>query len=182
MNCYLFQLQRGGSYCKAKCTKPKRKRDETLCNDICLLVQAQAALDKLCKEEEIAFMADQDLPDVQTSQDLSSLTNLLIKPMIGCLWTLIVMNLIQQNCSLGPISQRIWISALMRYTYQDNLNCDLFNQSEQIMTSSEQSNDVSQSETDMISDSNIIPYSQYLSETQQETVQNSNSHAQQGQS
>ncbi|GKC02514.1 retrovirus-related pol polyprotein from transposon TNT 1-94, partial [Tanacetum coccineum] len=62
---------------------------------------------------------------------------------------------------------------------QDNLNCDLFNQSEQIMTSSEQSNDVSQSETDIISDSNIIPYSQYLSETQQETVQNSNSSAQQ---
>ncbi|GJQ89062.1 retrovirus-related pol polyprotein from transposon TNT 1-94 [Tanacetum coccineum] len=38
---------------------------------------------------------------------------------------------------------------------------------------------MSQSETDIISDSNIIPYSQYLSETQQETVQNSNSSAQQ---
>ncbi|GJU61264.1 pentatricopeptide repeat-containing protein [Tanacetum coccineum] len=35
------------------------------------------------------------------------------------------------------------------------------------------------SETDITSDSNIIPYSQYLSETQQETVQNSNSSAQQ---
>ncbi|GJZ39468.1 hypothetical protein Tco_0586031 [Tanacetum coccineum] len=34
-------------------------------------------------------------------------------------------------------------------------------------------------ETDITSDSNIIPYSQYLSETQQETVQNSNSSAQQ---
>ncbi|GKB64491.1 hypothetical protein Tco_0920677 [Tanacetum coccineum] len=45
--------------------------------------------------------------------------------------------------------------------------------------SSVQSNDVSQSETDITSDSNIIPYSQYLSETQQETVQNSNSSAQQ---
>ncbi|GJW11344.1 hypothetical protein Tco_1577171 [Tanacetum coccineum] len=69
--------------------------------------------------------------------------------------------------------------ALTEVHNQDNLNCDLFNQSEQIMTSSEQSNDVSQSETDIISDSNIIPYSQYLSETQQETVQNSNSSAQQ---
>ncbi|GJY52640.1 hypothetical protein Tco_0443487 [Tanacetum coccineum] len=37
------------------------------------------------------------------------------------------------------------------------------------MTSSEQSNDVSQTETEITSDSNIIPYSQYLSETQQET-------------
>ncbi|GJS35359.1 hypothetical protein Tco_0533741 [Tanacetum coccineum] len=48
-----------------------------------------------------------------------------------------------------------------------------------IMTSSEQSNDVNQTETEITSDSNIIPYSQYLSETQQETVQNSNSSAQQ---
>ncbi|GJY44549.1 hypothetical protein Tco_0432762 [Tanacetum coccineum] len=38
---------------------------------------------------------------------------------------------------------------------------------------------LTESETDIISDSNIIPYSQYLSETQQETVQNSNSSAQQ---
>ncbi|GJX34522.1 hypothetical protein Tco_0246079 [Tanacetum coccineum] len=47
------------------------------------------------------------------------------------------------------------------------------------MTSSEQSNDVNQTETEITSDSNIIPYSQYLSETQQATVQNSNSSAQQ---
>ncbi|GJS02232.1 hypothetical protein Tco_0318740 [Tanacetum coccineum] len=52
--------------------------------------------------------------------------------------------------------------ALTEVHNQDNLNYDLFNQSEQIMTSSEQSNDVSQSETDITSDSNIIPYSQYL--------------------
>ncbi|GJR50946.1 hypothetical protein Tco_1401467 [Tanacetum coccineum] len=36
-----------------------------------------------------------------------------------------------------------------------------------------------QSKTEITSDSNIIPYSQYLSETQQETVQNSNSSTQQ---
>ncbi|GKB94540.1 hypothetical protein Tco_0980677 [Tanacetum coccineum] len=48
-----------------------------------------------------------------------------------------------------------------------------------IMMSSDQSNDVNQTETEITSDSNIIPYSQYLSETQQETVQNPNSFAQQ---
>ncbi|GJY58072.1 hypothetical protein Tco_0457964, partial [Tanacetum coccineum] len=63
--------------------------------------------------------------------------------------------------------------------FQFNVKSLNFNQSEQIMTSSEQSNDVSQTETDITSDSNIIPYSQYLSEAQQETVQNSNSSAQQ---
>ncbi|GJY63836.1 hypothetical protein Tco_0465296 [Tanacetum coccineum] len=67
--------------------------------------------------------------------------------------------------------------ALTKVLNPDNLNYDSFNQSEQIMTSSEQSNDVSQSETEITSDSNIIPYSQYLSEAQHETVQNPNSSA-----
>ncbi|GJR32364.1 hypothetical protein Tco_1108596, partial [Tanacetum coccineum] len=69
--------------------------------------------------------------------------------------------------------------ALTEVLNSDNLTYDLFNQSEQIMTSSEQSNDVSQSETEITSDSNIISYSQYLNEAQQETVQNPNSSAQQ---
>ncbi|GJU90046.1 hypothetical protein Tco_1302469 [Tanacetum coccineum] len=68
--------------------------------------------------------------------------------------------------------------ALTEVHNQDNLNYDFFNQSEQIMTSSEQSNDVSQTETDITSDSNIIPYSQYLSENTagRKHVQNSNSY------
>ncbi|GJT28985.1 hypothetical protein Tco_0909260 [Tanacetum coccineum] len=60
--------------------------------------------------------------------------------------------------------------ALTEVHNPDNLTYDLINQSEQIMTSSEQSNDVNQTKTEITSDSNIIPYSQYLSETQQETV------------
>ncbi|GJU28758.1 hypothetical protein Tco_1167379 [Tanacetum coccineum] len=78
-----------------------------------------------------------------------------------------------------PNLSRSGSDALTEVHNQDNLNYDLLHQSEQIMMSSEQSNDVSQSETDIISDSNIIPYSQYLSETQQENVPNSNSSAQQ---
>ncbi|GJV71876.1 hypothetical protein Tco_1491871 [Tanacetum coccineum] len=47
------------------------------------------------------------------------------------------------------------------------------------MPSSQQSSVVNQSETEITSDSNIIPYSQYVTETQQAAVQNSNSSAQQ---
>ncbi|GJV00729.1 hypothetical protein Tco_1329999 [Tanacetum coccineum] len=47
------------------------------------------------------------------------------------------------------------------------------------MPSSKQSNVVNYSETEITSDSNIIPYSQYVIETQQVAVQNSNSSAQQ---
>ncbi|GJW86419.1 hypothetical protein Tco_0161759 [Tanacetum coccineum] len=47
------------------------------------------------------------------------------------------------------------------------------------MSSSEQSSVVNHSETEITSDSNIIPYSQYVIESQQAVVQNSNSSAQQ---
>ncbi|GKC14819.1 hypothetical protein Tco_1011601 [Tanacetum coccineum] len=57
---------RGGHIAK-HCTKPKRKRDETWFNDKVLLVQAQASGQALT-EEEITFLADLGLPDIQTSQ------------------------------------------------------------------------------------------------------------------
>ncbi|GKD43324.1 hypothetical protein Tco_1267969 [Tanacetum coccineum] len=55
---------------------------------------------------------------------------------------------------------------------------NMINQAVQAMPSSEQSNVVNHSETEITSDSNIIPYSQYVIESQQETIQNSNSSAQ----
>ncbi|GJV01118.1 hypothetical protein Tco_1334687 [Tanacetum coccineum] len=49
--------------------------------------------------------------------------------------------------------------------------------SAKVMPSSQQSNVVNHSETEITSDSNIIPYSQYVIESQQATVQKSNSSA-----
>ncbi|GKA28695.1 hypothetical protein Tco_0714940 [Tanacetum coccineum] len=120
-------------------------------------------------EDEIAFLADPGLPDNQTSQ--SVITH-------NAAYQADDLDAYDSDCdelnsakiALMANLSRNGSDALTEVHNQDNLNYDLFNQSEQIMTSSEQSNDVSQSETDIISDSNIIPYSQYLSETQQETV------------
>ncbi|GKB96232.1 hypothetical protein Tco_0982369 [Tanacetum coccineum] len=57
-------------------------------------------------------------------------------------------------------------------------DCDELNTAK-VMSSSEQSNVVNHLETEITSDSNIIPYSQYVIKSQQATVQNSNSSAQQ---
>ncbi|GJV36058.1 hypothetical protein Tco_1408535 [Tanacetum coccineum] len=57
-------------------------------------------------------------------------------------------------------------------------DCDELNTAK-VMPSSEQSNVVNCSETEITSDSNIIPYSQYVIESQQAAVQNSDSSAQQ---
>nr|GEW29676.1 retrovirus-related Pol polyprotein from transposon TNT 1-94 [Tanacetum cinerariifolium] len=62
---------------------------------------------------------------------------------------------------------------------QDNVTNNVIDQVVQAISTYEQSNIMNQSETKITSDSNIIPYSQYLNESQYTTVQNSSSLAQQ---
>nr|GEY23852.1 hypothetical protein [Tanacetum cinerariifolium] len=61
----------------------------------------------------------------------------------------------------------------------DNVTNNVINQVVQAMPISKQSNIMNQSETKITSDSNIIPYSQYVRESQYPTVHNSNFPAQQ---
>ncbi|GKB10427.1 hypothetical protein Tco_0844350 [Tanacetum coccineum] len=60
-----------------------------------------------------------------------------------------------------------------------NVDNNMINHGVQVKPSSEQSSVVNHSETEITSDSNIIPYSQYVTESQQTAVQNSNSSVQQ---
>nr|GEW82085.1 hypothetical protein [Tanacetum cinerariifolium] len=69
--------------------------------------------------------------------------------------------------------------ALAEVHNPDNVDNIMINQGVQVMPSSEQSNVMNQSETEIISDSNIIPYSQYMIKSQQAVVQNSKTSAQQ---
>ncbi|GKB14597.1 integrase, catalytic region, zinc finger, CCHC-type containing protein [Tanacetum coccineum] len=168
---------KGEGHISKQCTKPKRKRDETWFNDKVLLVQAQAS-GQVLTEEEIAFLADPGLPDTQTSQTVIT-HNAAYQADDLDAYDSDCDELNSAKIALMANLSRNGSDALTEVHNPDNLTYDLINQSEQIMTSSEQSNDVNQTETEITSDSNIIPYSQYLSETQQETVQNSNSSAQQ---
>ncbi|GKA13149.1 hypothetical protein Tco_0692795, partial [Tanacetum coccineum] len=69
--------------------------------------------------------------------------------------------------------------ALAEVRNLDNVDTNMINQAMQAMPSSKQSSVVNNSETEITSDSNIIPYSQYVIESQQAVVHNSNSSAQQ---
>nr|GFC41820.1 hypothetical protein [Tanacetum cinerariifolium] len=62
---------------------------------------------------------------------------------------------------------------------QDTVTHNVINQDVQAMPLSEQSNIMNESETEITSDSNIIPYSQYVCESQYAAVLNSNFPAQQ---
>ncbi|GKF84372.1 hypothetical protein Tco_0249270, partial [Tanacetum coccineum] len=70
-------------------------------------------------------------------------------------------------------------NALAEVHNHDNVDNNMINQAVQAMPSSKQSNVVNHSKTEITSDSNIIPYSQYVIESQQTTIHNSNSSAQQ---
>ncbi|GJY59143.1 hypothetical protein Tco_0459035 [Tanacetum coccineum] len=68
--------------------------------------------------------------------------------------------------------------ALAEVHSHDNVNNNMIDQAVHVVPSSEQ-NVMNHSETEITSDSNIIPYSQYVIESQQAAIQNSNSSAQQ---
>ncbi|GKC42773.1 putative reverse transcriptase domain-containing protein [Tanacetum coccineum] len=61
----------------------------------------------------------------------------------------------------------------------DNMDNNMINQGVHARPSSKQSSVVNHSETEITSDSNIILYSLYVHETQQPSIQNSNTSAQQ---
>ncbi|GJW65431.1 putative ribonuclease H-like domain-containing protein [Tanacetum coccineum] len=65
--------------------------------------------------------------------------------------------------------------ALAEVHNPDNVDNNIINQGVQVMSSSEQSNVVNHSNIEITSDSNIIPYSLMLTESQQADVQNINS-------
>ncbi|GKF15258.1 hypothetical protein Tco_0056720, partial [Tanacetum coccineum] len=68
--------------------------------------------------------------------------------------------------------------ALAEVHNHDNVDNNMINQGVQVMPSFELSNVVNQSDK-ITNDSNVIPYSQYVTESQQAAVQNSNSFVQQ---
>ncbi|GJY61846.1 integrase, catalytic region, zinc finger, CCHC-type containing protein [Tanacetum coccineum] len=168
---------KGEGHMSKQCTKPKRKRDDSWFKDKVLLVQAQAN-DQILHEEELAFLADLGIAEGQSTQ------------------TVITHNVTYQADDLDPydsdcdelntakVSLMANLShygsdALAKVHNHDNVNNNMINQAVQVMSSSEQLNVVNHSETEITNDNNIIPYSQYVIESQQAAVQNSNSSAQQ---
>ncbi|GKA43291.1 retrovirus-related pol polyprotein from transposon TNT 1-94 [Tanacetum coccineum] len=142
---------KGEGHIAKQCTKPKRKRDETWFNDKVLLVQAQAS-GQVLTEEEIAFLADPGLPDTQTSQTVIT-HNAAYQADDLDAYDSDCDELNSAKIALMANLSRNGSDALTEVHNPDNLTYDLINQSEQIMTSSDQSNDVNQTETEITSDS-----------------------------
>ncbi|GJZ48401.1 hypothetical protein Tco_0602233, partial [Tanacetum coccineum] len=145
--------------------------------DKVLLVQAQAS-SQILHEEELAFLADPGIPEGQATQTV--ITH-------NAAYQADDLDAYDSDCdelntakvALMANLSHYGLDALTEVHNHDNMINNMINQVVQVMPSSEQSNVVNHSETEITSDSNIIPYSQYVIESQQAAIQNSNSSAQQ---
>ncbi|GJS11897.1 hypothetical protein Tco_0368693 [Tanacetum coccineum] len=160
-----------------QCTKPKRKRDDSWFKEKVLLVQAQAH-GQILNEEELAFLADPDIPEGQSTQTVIT-HNAAYQADDLDAYDSDCDELNSAKVALMANLSHYGSDALAEVHNHDNMNNNVVNQAVQMMPSSQQSNVVNHSETEITSDSNIIPYSQYVIESQQATVQKSNSSAQQ---
>ncbi|GKA44418.1 hypothetical protein Tco_0737142 [Tanacetum coccineum] len=133
---------------------------------------------QILHEEELAFLADLGIPEGQSTMnvitynatyqadDLDAYDSDCDE--LNTAKVALMMNL----SHYGPV-------AFAELHIHDNMNNNMINQVVQAMPSSEQLNVVNHSKTEITSDSNIIPFSQYKIESQHAAVQNSISSAQQ---
>ncbi|GKC47952.1 retrovirus-related pol polyprotein from transposon TNT 1-94 [Tanacetum coccineum] len=124
---------KGEGYMSRQCTKPKRKRDDSWFKEKVLLVQAQVH-GQILNEEELAFLADPNIPKGQSTQ------------------TVITYNAAYQADDLDAYdsdcdelnSAKVSLMANLSHYGSDALT---------------ESNVVNHLETEITSNSNIIPYS-----------------------
>ncbi|GKC03002.1 retrovirus-related pol polyprotein from transposon TNT 1-94 [Tanacetum coccineum] len=159
---------KGEGHMSKQCTKPKRKRDDSWFKDKVLLVQAQAN-GQILHEDELAFLADPGTAEGQATQTV-------ITHNAACQAD--DLDAYDSDCdelNTAKVTLMVNLShygsdALVKVHNPDNVDNHMINQGVKVMPSYEQSSVVNHSETEITSDSNIIPYSQYVTESQQADI------------
>ncbi|GJR58530.1 hypothetical protein Tco_1500692 [Tanacetum coccineum] len=159
------------------CTKPKRKRDATWFRDKVLLVEAQRN-SKVLNEEEFEFLADPGIAEGPVTQ--SAIT-------YNAAYQVDDLDAYDFDCDEISTAKAVLMANLSSYgsdvffevPHSKNTHTNMLNQSVQEMSYFEQTHIVNYLENEITSDSNIIPYSLYLLETQNAVVHDTNSSTQQ---
>nr|GEX11965.1 hypothetical protein CTI12_AA065210 [Tanacetum cinerariifolium] len=129
---------------------------------ICYNCKGEAqANGQILHEEELEFLADPRITEAQTTQNV--ITH-------NAAYQADDLDAYDSDCDKINTTKVALVANLSHYGLDDlaevhnhdNMNHNLINQVVQAMLLSEQSNIVNQSETKITSDSNIIPYSQYI--------------------
>ncbi|GJY94766.1 hypothetical protein Tco_0511127 [Tanacetum coccineum] len=143
--------------------------------DKVLLVQAQAN-GQILHEEELALLANPGIAKGQATQTVIT---------YNATYQADDLDVYDSDCDELNTAKVALMANLSHYGSDtlvevhnnDNVDNNMINQA--VQPSSEQSNVMNHSKTKITSDNNIIPYSQYVIESQQATVQNSKSSIQQ---
>nr|GFC15369.1 hypothetical protein [Tanacetum cinerariifolium] len=162
---------KGEGHMSKQCTKPRRKRDAEWFKDKVLLVQAQEN-GQVLQEDVLEFLADPGTTESSSNQIV--VTN-------NAAYQEDDLDAYDSDCD-EINSVKIALMANLSHYGLDNLaevnNSKiranyLTHQERQVKSTSEQFSILTQSNTEIVSDSNIISYSQYMNESQSNIVQNS---------
>ncbi|GJT64721.1 retrovirus-related pol polyprotein from transposon TNT 1-94 [Tanacetum coccineum] len=174
VKCYNCQ---GEGHISRQCPKPKRKRDATWFRDKVLLVEAHGN-GKVMNEEELEFLADPGIAERPVVQSVITQHGA---------YQADDLDAYDSECDKITTAKAVLMASLSSYgsdvlfevPHSDNIHNEMLNQSVQEMSYSKQTHLVNYPKNEITSDSNIIPYSQYLLKTQNAAVQDTNSSTQQ---
>ncbi|GKA75419.1 integrase, catalytic region, zinc finger, CCHC-type containing protein [Tanacetum coccineum] len=134
----------GEGHLARQCTQPKRPRNDAWFKEKMMLAEAQEA-GQILDEEQLAFLADPDCDDLSSAKEV----------------------LMENLSSCDP-------EVLSEVPYSESYPNDMINQDVQEMQYSEQTHVDDFEDNEIHSGSNINPYSQYLQETQDAVIQDTN--------
>ncbi|GKA23139.1 retrovirus-related pol polyprotein from transposon TNT 1-94 [Tanacetum coccineum] len=173
VKCYNCQCE---GHMARQCTQPKRPRNATWYKEKAMLAEAQEA-GQILDEEQLTFLADPGIPAGQAQKIIPHNAAFQIEDL----------DTYDSDCDDLSTAQAVFMSNISNYgsdvisevpNSETYLN-DMDNQSVHSLQDFEQLPVMNFIDNKISSDSNIIPYSQYLQETQQATVQDTNLQAQQ---
>ncbi|GJX68318.1 reverse transcriptase domain-containing protein [Tanacetum coccineum] len=173
VKCYNCQ---GEGHMARQCTQPKRPRNVGWYKEKAMLAEAQEA-GQILDEEQLAFLADPGIPASQAPTVIPH----------NAAFQTEDLDTYDSDCDDLSNAQAVLMANISNYgsdvisevpNSETYLN-DMDNQSVHALQDFEQSPVMDFTDNEISSDSNIIPYSQYLQETQQANVQDTNLQAQQ---
>ncbi|GJY15735.1 retrovirus-related pol polyprotein from transposon TNT 1-94 [Tanacetum coccineum] len=170
--------RQGQSYSgTGQCTQPKRPRNAAWYKEKAMLAEAQEA-GKILDEEKLVFLADPGVLDGQAvptiiPKNVAFQTKDLDTCDSEC------NDISNAKAALMANISNYGSDVISEVPHSETYLNDMENQSVHTMQDFEQSPAVDFTDNEIHSDSNIIPYSQYLQETQQENVQDTHLQAQQ---
>ncbi|GJS49313.1 putative ribonuclease H-like domain-containing protein [Tanacetum coccineum] len=168
VKCYNCQ---GEGHMARQCTQPKQPRNAAWYKEKAMLAEAQEA-GQILDEEQLAFLADPGIPADQAQT---------IIPHNAAFQTE-DLDTYDSDCDDLSTAQAVLMANISNYgsdiisevPNSETYLIDMDNQSVQALQDFEQTPVMDFTNNEISSDSNIIPYSQYLQETQQATVQDTN--------